>query len=181
VCVCAFSLHRESPDMILGDKHLISEVVLSQPPCRRLPSRTWLKGKARHPLTARVRLPWSPPAPQSRNQGLVLLVALCHRSGRSLANSWRRAAPPPPRARTWPAVTDSRAVTACCLQEELTPPAPRRPVPADLVGRCFNYLRVDHIAAGCFCAPWWLRCHREGHQAHVCKQPRSPKAAGPSA
>jgi hypothetical protein len=29
-CVCAFSLHRESPDMILGDKPLISEVVLLQ-------------------------------------------------------------------------------------------------------------------------------------------------------
>jgi hypothetical protein len=30
VCVCAFSLRRESPDMILGDKLLISEMVLSQ-------------------------------------------------------------------------------------------------------------------------------------------------------
>jgi hypothetical protein len=30
VCVCAFSLRRESPDMILGDKPLISEVVLSE-------------------------------------------------------------------------------------------------------------------------------------------------------
>jgi hypothetical protein len=30
VCVCAFSLRRESPDMILGDKPLIFEVVLSQ-------------------------------------------------------------------------------------------------------------------------------------------------------
>jgi hypothetical protein len=30
VCVCALSLHRESPDVILGDKPLISEVVLSQ-------------------------------------------------------------------------------------------------------------------------------------------------------
>jgi hypothetical protein len=30
VCVCAFSLHRESSDMILGEKSLISEVVLSQ-------------------------------------------------------------------------------------------------------------------------------------------------------
>jgi hypothetical protein len=30
VCVCAFSLRRESPNMILGDKPLISEVVLSQ-------------------------------------------------------------------------------------------------------------------------------------------------------
>jgi hypothetical protein len=32
VCVCAFSLRRESPNMILGDKPLISEVVLSQRP-----------------------------------------------------------------------------------------------------------------------------------------------------
>jgi hypothetical protein len=29
LCVCAFSLRRESPDMILGDRPLISEVVLS--------------------------------------------------------------------------------------------------------------------------------------------------------
>jgi hypothetical protein len=28
-CICVFSLRRESPDMILGDKPLISEVVLS--------------------------------------------------------------------------------------------------------------------------------------------------------
>jgi hypothetical protein len=27
--VCIFSLHQESPDMILGDKSLILEVVLS--------------------------------------------------------------------------------------------------------------------------------------------------------
>jgi hypothetical protein len=33
VCVCAFSLRRESPNMILGDKPLIFEVVLSQ--CRQ--------------------------------------------------------------------------------------------------------------------------------------------------
>jgi hypothetical protein len=32
VCVCTFSLHRESPDMILGDKPLIFEVVLSHLP-----------------------------------------------------------------------------------------------------------------------------------------------------
>jgi hypothetical protein len=30
-CVCVFSLHQESPDMILGDESLISEVVLSTP------------------------------------------------------------------------------------------------------------------------------------------------------
>jgi hypothetical protein len=29
-CVCVFSLHRESPDMILENKPLISDVVLSQ-------------------------------------------------------------------------------------------------------------------------------------------------------
>jgi hypothetical protein len=32
VCVCAFSLRREFPDMILGDKPIISKVVLSQKP-----------------------------------------------------------------------------------------------------------------------------------------------------
>jgi hypothetical protein len=39
VCVCAFSLHRKSPDMILGDKPLISEVVLSQ----LVPEQDWGK------------------------------------------------------------------------------------------------------------------------------------------
>jgi hypothetical protein len=29
-CVCAFLLHRRSPDMILGDKPLMFEMVLSQ-------------------------------------------------------------------------------------------------------------------------------------------------------
>jgi hypothetical protein len=40
VCVCAFSLHRESPDMILGDKPLISEVVLSQWLSMPMPTRS---------------------------------------------------------------------------------------------------------------------------------------------
>jgi hypothetical protein len=39
VCVCAFLLRRESPDMILGDKPLISEVVLSQ----LVPEQDWGK------------------------------------------------------------------------------------------------------------------------------------------
>jgi hypothetical protein len=30
ICVCVFLLRRESPNMILGDKPLISKVVLSQ-------------------------------------------------------------------------------------------------------------------------------------------------------
>jgi hypothetical protein len=32
-CVCIFSLYRESPDMILRDKPLISEVILSHYVC----------------------------------------------------------------------------------------------------------------------------------------------------
>jgi hypothetical protein len=39
VCVCAFSLRRESPDIILGNKPLISEVVLSQ----LVPEQDWGK------------------------------------------------------------------------------------------------------------------------------------------
>jgi hypothetical protein len=39
VCVCAFSLHRKSLDMILGDKPLIFEVVLSQ----LVPEQDWGK------------------------------------------------------------------------------------------------------------------------------------------
>jgi hypothetical protein len=37
VCVCAFLLRRESPNIILGDKPLISEVVLSQ----LVPEQDW--------------------------------------------------------------------------------------------------------------------------------------------
>jgi hypothetical protein len=44
-CVCVFSLHRESPDMILGDKSLIFEVDLSQrwhsDWCKRQPRIRW--------------------------------------------------------------------------------------------------------------------------------------------
>jgi hypothetical protein len=39
VCVWAFLLRRESPDVILGDKPLISEVVLSQ----LVPEQDWGK------------------------------------------------------------------------------------------------------------------------------------------
>jgi hypothetical protein len=39
VCVCAFLLRQEFPDMILGDKPLISEVVLSQ----LVPEQDWGK------------------------------------------------------------------------------------------------------------------------------------------
>jgi hypothetical protein len=45
VCVCAFSLRRESPDMILGDKPFIFEVVLSQWG-RHLGKNCYVAGKA---------------------------------------------------------------------------------------------------------------------------------------
>jgi hypothetical protein len=49
VCVCVFSLRRESPDMILGDEPLISEVVLSHRATSSLMSQVfssevWLMG-----------------------------------------------------------------------------------------------------------------------------------------
>jgi hypothetical protein len=50
---------------------------------------------------------------------------------------------------------------------------------ADLVGWCFNCLYQDHVEADCPNATRCLRCHREGHNAHTCKRPRSPDAAGP--
>jgi hypothetical protein len=66
------------------------------------------------------------------------------------------------------------------LPHQAPPPhQPRRLVPADLVGRCFNYLRQDHVAAECPNATRCLRCHKEGHCARICKRPRSPDAVGP--
>jgi hypothetical protein len=59
-----------------------------------------------------------------------------------------------------------------------TPP-PRRPVPRDLIGRCFNCLRTDHVVAACTHLVYCLRCHGEGHQVHTCKRPRSPDLASP--
>jgi hypothetical protein len=48
-----------------------------------------------------------------------------------------------------------------------TPPTlsatPRRPVPIDLIGCCFNCLMMDHVAAVYTHAARCMRCHREGH------------------
>ena len=55
-------------------------------------------------------------------------------------------------------------------------PPPRRPVPADLVGRCFNCLSYGHVAARCSFPSRCLRCGREGHSAKNCRygRPRPP-------
>jgi hypothetical protein len=48
VCVCAFLLHREFPDMILEDKPLISEVVLSQLVSEQDWGKTHIKASKNH-------------------------------------------------------------------------------------------------------------------------------------
>ncbi|KAG2621192.1 hypothetical protein PVAP13_3NG189289 [Panicum virgatum] len=50
----------------------------------------------------------------------------------------------------------------------------RRPVPADLVGRCFNCLAFDHVASQCIHPSRCLRCEKVGHVAKNCKRPRFP-------
>ncbi|XP_039786161.1 uncharacterized protein LOC120652413 [Panicum virgatum] len=53
------------------------------------------------------------------------------------------------------------------------PRTPPRPVLADLVGRCFNYLARDHVAAVCRFPSRCLKCGWEGHQARFCKRGRA--------
>jgi hypothetical protein len=47
-CICVFSLHRESPDMILGDKPLISEVALPQFISEQDYGKTHMKASKNH-------------------------------------------------------------------------------------------------------------------------------------
>jgi hypothetical protein len=48
MCLCIFSLHQESPNMILGDKPLISEVVLSQLVLEQDWGKTHMKSSKNH-------------------------------------------------------------------------------------------------------------------------------------
>jgi len=57
------------------------------------------------------------------------------------------------------------------LRQPRRPPA-RRPVPADLIGRCFNCLAFDHVASRCSFPSRCLRCDEVGHVAKNCKRPR---------
>jgi hypothetical protein len=65
------------------------------------------------------------------------------------------------------------------LPRRPSPPLLQRPVPTDLVGKCFNCLCPGHVTVSCTNVVHCLRCHREGHQARSCKSPRSPDAGGP--
>jgi hypothetical protein len=59
------------------------------------------------------------------------------------------------------------------------PPPPHHPVPTDLVDRCFNFLPEDYVTVPCIFPAHYLRCRREGRQAHRCKRPRSSDSTGP--
>jgi hypothetical protein len=78
----------------------------------------------------------------------------------------------------WEVVAHCKQCWWIAIQAPL-PRQPCRPVPADLVGRCINCLRQDHVAADCPNTMHYLRYHKVGHCAHSCKRPRSPKAVGP--
>jgi hypothetical protein len=54
------------------------------------------------------------------------------------------------------------------LAERPRPPLPRRPVPQDLRGRCFNCLATSHRATACRRPSCCLRCRRPGHRVAEC-------------
>jgi hypothetical protein len=93
------------------------------------------------------------------------------------ASQPRVSSPQPAAEEQWQLVIHRRGWRYMAHEAPL--PAPRRPVPTDLVGRCFNFLRTDHAATECFQAPRCLRCHREGHHARTYKRPWSLGIAGP--
>ena len=68
-------------------------------------------------------------------------------------------------------------------REERAPPRgrpARRPVPVDLVGRCFNCFSFNHMAARCPNPSRCFRCEGTGHSAKQCKRarPQPPAANG---
>jgi hypothetical protein len=104
---------------------------------------------------------WAPPSRQTPvERGLVMLF--------SQSAAWRLTT-----VGSWCPSTSNGAA----LRNPPLSPRPaqlQRPVPANLIGRCFNCLRIDHIAAEC---EHQARCHREGHIAHNCKCSRLPEPA----
>ncbi|KAG2631088.1 hypothetical protein PVAP13_3KG572150 [Panicum virgatum] len=54
---------------------------------------------------------------------------------------------------------------------------PRRPVPVDLHGRCFNCFSSRHRAAACRSSTRCFRCREAGHRSYDCPARRTPPAA----
>lgn len=53
---------------------------------------------------------------------------------------------------------------------------PRRTVPSDLRGRCFNCLSPEHLAVGCRSPPRCFHCRVLGHRSYDCgRRPLSPR------
>ncbi|KAG2653811.1 hypothetical protein PVAP13_1NG409857 [Panicum virgatum] len=135
-----------------------------------------------------------PPRPSSKGKEPM---PSRHAAGGFMADAHRQpprgeAPPPPPRLRSTPFVdADGFQLVVSkrnlrCLRSgfcRVQPPPPRRPVPADLVGRCSNCLSFGHVAPKCSFPSRCLRCEREGHSARNCKHSRSgppPRAHGQS-
>ncbi|CAL5033832.1 unnamed protein product [Urochloa decumbens] len=141
--------------------------------------RDVLKGKA-PASSAEAR----PQRPRAGGSGFMADARRAHPPPPPPLRPTRHPPPPPPhparRAGRWPEV-DADGFTRVVRRRnwrrlERRPPPRRepRPVPADLVGLCFNCLQPDHMAACCRNPPRCLRCRREGHAARACKRPRSP-------
>ena len=85
----------------------------------------------------------------------------------------RRPAVPRGRADGWQ-VFESRSARR---RRQCAACPPRRPVPADLLGRCFNCFSSAHAAAQCRQRTRCFRCKSLGHRSYEC--PRSARAARP--
>lgn len=117
--------------------------------CRRRPASGFM-------VDARREVPRAPPPPPRRLASIV--VHPTHMSTKPNSEGfmevysrrrWRRAAPPV-----------------------------SRPVPADLVGKCFNCFAEDHVRADCTATAKCFNCRQAGHHACDCMIPPA-RARGP--
>jgi hypothetical protein len=81
---------------------------------------------------------------------------------------------PPPRMSVQPDAEGFRPVQSCRCWRCVA--ALRRPVPSNLLGKCFNYLAGDHVKAYCTFPSKCFNCKDGGHQARDCPL---PPAVGP--